>query len=205
MIVLYGIPMSRASRCLWMLEELGLEYENVPVHFLGEAQKPDFLKINPNGKVPALKDDGLVLFESLAINLHLAAKYGKAPFWPASQDDRSRTIQWSLWAMTSVEPPLMQVAANRAFLPEDQRDEEQAAQGELALRRPLGVLETALGECKHLLGPDFSAADLNVASVLMVAETFARIDLSPFAKVRSWLRACMARPSLGRALPGIRV
>jgi glutathione S-transferase len=202
MIVLYGVPMSRASRCLWMLEELGLDYENAPVHFIGEAQKPDFLKINPNGKVPALKDDGLILFESLAINLHLAAKYGKPPFWPASQDDRSRAIQWSLWAMTSVEPPLMQVATNRAFLPEDQRDEEKAKQGELELRRPLGVLETSLGGREHLLGRDFSAADLNVASVLMIAERFARVDLSAFPKVRAWLHAASARPSFGRALGG---
>ena len=72
MIKLYGIPASRASRCLWMLEELGVQYENVPVNFIGEAQKPDYLKLNPNGKVPTLDDDGLILFESLAINLHLA-------------------------------------------------------------------------------------------------------------------------------------
>src|SRR5258708_501291 len=107
-IKLYGIPQSRSSRCLWMLEELGAPYENVPVHFVGDTRKPEFLRINPNGHIPALDDDGLVLFESLAINLHLARKYG-APkrLWPEAPDDQSRSIQWSFWAMTEVEPQIV--------------------------------------------------------------------------------------------------
>ncbi len=75
MIKLYGIPASRAARCLWMLEELDLEYENVPTHFIGDSKKPDYLKLNPNGKLPTLDDDGLVVWESMAINLYLARKY----------------------------------------------------------------------------------------------------------------------------------
>jgi len=202
MIKLYGIPASRASRCLWMLEELGVQYENVPVNFIGEAQKPDYLKLNPNGKVPTLDDDGLILFESLAINLHLARKHGVAPFWPASEDDRDRAVQWSLWAMTSVEPPLMEVAIHRAFLPEAQRDEEKAKAGELGLLKPLGVLETSLAGRSHLLGDDFSAADLNVAAVLFIAETYGRVDISSFANVKRWLDACTGRASFGRAMSG---
>ena len=61
MLKLYGIAQSRAFRNLWMLEELGVPYENVPVSFIGDVQKPDYLKINPNAKIPALDDDGLVL------------------------------------------------------------------------------------------------------------------------------------------------
>ena len=106
-IKLYGIPQSRAARCLWMLEELGAPYENVAVHFVGDTQKPEFLKINPNGRIPALDDDGLVLFESLAINLHLARKYGgHKSLWPESPENQSRSIQWSIWAITEVEPQL---------------------------------------------------------------------------------------------------
>ena len=122
-ITLYGIPQSRTSRCLWLLEELGVPYENVPVSFIGDAQKPDFLKINPNGRVPALDDDGLVLFESLAINLHLARKYdGGKGLWPKTADDQSRAVQWSIWAMTELEPPVMKLLMNRAFLPERLED-----------------------------------------------------------------------------------
>ncbi len=197
MIKLYGIPQSRASRCLWMLEELGVPYEHVPVSFLGDAQKPDFLKINPNGRIPALEDDGLVLFESLAINLHLARKYGRG-FWPASPDDQSRAIQWSFWAMTEVEPPVMRVLMNRAFLPAEQRREEEARAGEQALRKPVGVLEGGLRGRPYLLGDAFTVADLNVHGVLGWAPTLGKVRFADAPDVDGWLKRCGERPALKR-------
>jgi glutathione S-transferase len=78
MLKLYGIPGSRAFRNLWMLEELGVPYENVPTHFAnGDTKKPEYLKLNPNGHIPTLVDDGVAYWESMAINLHLARKYDK--------------------------------------------------------------------------------------------------------------------------------
>ena len=200
-IKLYGIPMSRASRCLWMLEELGVPYENVPVHFLGEAQKPEFLKINPNGRIPALEDDGLVLFESLAINLHLARKYdaGKG-LWPKSPDDQSRAIQWSIWAMTEVEPPVMTVLRNRAFLPEPQRSEAEAKAGEVTLAKPVAVLEGALAGRPYLLGNSFTVADLDVHGVIGLAPTFGKVKFDGTPNVAGWLKRCGERPALARAM-----
>jgi len=198
MIKLYGIPASRASRSLWMLEELGVPYENVRVSFMGDAQKPEFLAINPNGKIPALDDDGLVLFESLAINLHLARKYGKE-LWPASPDDQSRAIQWSIWAMTEVEPPVMRVLLNRAFLPPEQRVAAEADAGEAALRKPVGVLDAALRGRPHLLGDAFSVADLNVHSVLGWAPTLGKVGFGDTPNVEAWLRRCADRPAARRA------
>ena len=198
-IRLYGIPQSRASRCLWMLEELGVPFENVKVHFLGEAQKPDFLKINPNGRIPALDDEGVVLFESLAINLHLARKYdGGKGLWPKSADDQSRAIQWSMWAMTEVEPPLMKVLMNRVFLPEAQRNEAEAKAGEAALAKPLGVLEGALASRPYLLGDSFTVADLNVGSVVSWGPTLGKLKLTP--NVAAWFSRCGERPALARAM-----
>ena len=200
-VKLYGIPMSRSSRCLWMLEELGIPYENVPVHFLGEAQKPEFLKINPNGRIPALDDDGLVLFESLAINLHLARKYaGGKGLWPKSPDDQSRAIQWSIWAMTELEPPVMAVLRNRAFLPEPQRNEAEAKAGEVALAKPVGVLEGALAGRPYLLGDAFSVADLNVHAVLGWAPTMGRMKFDGTKNVAAWLKRCGERPALARVM-----
>ena len=200
-VKLYGIPMSRSSRCLWMLEELGIPYENVKVHFLGEAQKPEFLKINPNGRIPALDDDGLVLFESLAINLHLARKYdGGKGLWPKSPDDQSRAIQWSIWAMTEVEPPVMTVLRNRAFLPEPQRNEVEAKAGEAALAKPVGVLEGALAGRPYLLGNGFSVADLDVHAVLGWAPTLGKMKFDGTPNVAGWLKRCGERPALARAM-----
>ena len=87
MIKVYGVPRSRALRALWMCEELGLEYENVKTNFAtGDTRKPEFLRINPNGHIPALQDGSLTLWESMAINLYLARKYDKG-LWPESVDD----------------------------------------------------------------------------------------------------------------------
>ena len=200
-IKLYGIPQSRTSRCLWMLEELGVPYENVPIHFVGDAQKPDYLKINPNGRIPTLDDDGLILFESLAINLHLARKYGAAKgLWPKSVDDQSRAIQWSIWAMTEVEPPVMKVLMNRAFLPEPQRNEVEAKAGEQALAKPALVLEGALRGRPHLLGDSFTVADLNVNAVLGWAATMGRVKFDGTPNVAGWLKRCGERPALARAM-----
>ena len=197
MIKLYGIPGSRAARCLWMLEELGVPYENVPVSFMGDVQKPEYLKINPNGHIPALEDDGLVLFESLAINLHLARKYGKG-LWPTSLDDQSRAIQWSVWAMTEAEPPVMKVLMNRVFLPADKRVEKDAKAGEEALRKPVRVLEGALGGRPYLLGNAFSVADLNVHGVLGWAPTLGKVSFADTPNVDGWLKRCADRPALKR-------
>ena len=199
MIKLYGIPGSRAARSLWMLEEVGVSYENVPTSFIGDVKKPEYLALNPNGHIPTLDDDGLVLWESMAINLHLARKYGaKAGLWPASEADQSRTVMWSIWGMTEVEPPLMKVLMNRAFLPEAQRQADVAAQGERELQKPLGVLEGALAKTPYLLGDAFTAADLNVHSILGWAPTMGRCDLSPHPKVAGWLKRCGERPALAR-------
>lgn len=86
MIKLYGSAMSRAGRSLWALEEVGVNYERVLVGTAGggESRKPEYLKINPNGHVPALDDNGTIIWESMAINLYLAEKYGKSPLWPST-------------------------------------------------------------------------------------------------------------------------
>src|ERR1700732_3119844 len=124
MIKLYGTSMSRAARSLWTLEEVGVKYEHVPVGFTGELRKPEYLKINPNGHMPALDDNGTLLWESMAINLYLAEKYGKAPLWPSTPEGRAGAYQWSFWSMTEAEPLLVTVLANRLILPPEQRDEK---------------------------------------------------------------------------------
>ena len=96
MLKLYGTRMSRAARSLWALEELGLKYEHVPLNTQGDSRKPEYLKVNPNGHVPALEDDGRSSGESMAVNVYLAEKYGKAPLRPSSVADHSHAYQWSL-------------------------------------------------------------------------------------------------------------
>lgn len=195
MITLYGIKTSRASRCLWMLEELGVPYENVPTSFSDECKRPEFLAVNPNGRVPALVDGELRMFESLAINLHLARKYGRGtPLELTSLDDESRATMWSIWAMTELEPLLHAMLMNRFVYEPGKRDAAKADAAEAQLAAPLAVLEGELGKHAYLLGDRFSAADLNVACVL----SWAKMAKYPFAetpRVKAWLDACVKRPA----------
>jgi glutathione S-transferase len=197
MIKLYGIPQSRALRSLWMLEELGVEYELVPTHFIGDSKKPEYLALNPNGRVPTLVDGDAVIWESLAINLYLARKYDGG-LQPKSELDQAHATQWSIWAMTELEPGLMECLLNRVMLPEEKRNPDAAEEAEKKLDRPFAVLDGVLAERSHLVGESFSVADLNVASVLAVAG-LCQVDLSSHANLSRWLGECTARPALQRA------
>jgi glutathione S-transferase len=197
MLKIYGTSRSRAVRALWAAEEFGVPYEHVPTP-VPDARGGEFLKINPNGHIPAIDDDGLVLFESMAINLYLGEKYGKAPLWPASAADRGRAFQWSFWGMLECEGHIITVFANRMMRPEPERDEKAALAAIDALKKPLKVLDDALTDRPFLLGNAFSVADLNVAGVLMLG-TFIRLDLSPTPKAQAWLEKCLARPAIVKA------
>jgi glutathione S-transferase len=191
MLKLYGTSKSRSARSLWALEELGLKYEHVPVE-VSQAKSPEHLKRNPNGHVPLLEDEGLTLFESMAINLYLAEKYGKPPLWPSSAADRGRAYQWSFWGMTEIEPRLMAVLINRMFLPPDQRDEKAATTALEGLKAPLKVLDDTVKANGYLLGKDFTIADLNVAGVMTFA-SLAKVDFSAVPAAQEWLNKCLGR------------
>jgi glutathione S-transferase len=139
---IYGVARSRAFRTLWMAEELGIPYEHVKVDFAdGGTRRPDYLAINPNGHVPAIDDNGFRLWESMAINLYLAKKYGSGAggLYPQSLEDEARAWQWSFWGMTEVERSALTVLLNRIG-PEDRRDATAADEAERALATPLKVV-----------------------------------------------------------------
>jgi glutathione S-transferase len=192
---IYGVARSRAARVLWMAKELGLDYEHVRVDFAtGETRQPAHLALNPNGHVPVIDDDSFILWESMAINLYLAKKYGAGGLYPSRLEDEARAWQWSLWGMTEVERPVLTAMMNRAIFPENQRDLAAADAAEKTLAQPLRVLDGVLGRTPYLLGERFTVADLNVASILAWARP-AQIDMSAFPKVAEWLSICAERPA----------
>ena len=191
MLKIHGIARSRAFRCIWAAEEAGVPYEIIPVGF-GPGLKDAIASVNPNGKVPAMTDGDLVLFESLAINLHLAAKAGP-PLMPAG-DDASRVLQWTLWAATEVEPAAMQWAYNTYLRPPAERDPGAAAAGAAGLQARLDVLEGQLAAEPWLLGETFTIADCNLAGVLYGAWAN-RFDMGGHTRVKAWLERCFNRPA----------
>ena len=103
---LYGVPWSRASNCIWMLEEIGVEYE---LHQI-EPKSSELLALNPNGKVPVLVDDGLVMWESMAINLYLAERF-KSSLGPIDLAEKALMLQWSFWAENEIDDFLIKSLA----------------------------------------------------------------------------------------------
>lgn len=194
MITLYGSMMSRAHRVVWMLKELDLPFLHVQTDFLdGSTRKPEFLRVNPNGRVPALDDDGLLLCESLAINLYLAKRY-PATLSPTGLHEDVLATQWSFWVATEVEKPLLFASANLALFAEASRSAEEAQMAVAKLDRPLKVLDAHLRDRPHLLGDRFTVADLNVATVMDLAPQCG-VSLAAWPRVEAWHQRCLARPA----------
>jgi glutathione S-transferase len=194
MITLYGATASRAHRVLWMLKELNLPFNHVQTSFVdGSTHTPEFLAINPNGRVPALDDDGFMLCESLSINLYLARKYGGS-IAPKGLQEETLATQWSFWVTTEVEKTLLFASANRALFAEGSRDEEQAQMAIAKLGRPFKVLEAHLADKQYLLGDRFTVADLNVATVMDLAPQCG-IALDAWPHLAEWHQRCLERPA----------
>ncbi|MEM9621871.1 MAG: glutathione S-transferase family protein [Pseudomonadota bacterium] len=194
---LYGISSSRAFRSIWAAQELGLDYEHVPTSFRGDAQQPEYLAVNPNGRIPALQDGDFKLFESMAINMYLAKKTG-SNLLPDDLMGESLTWQWSVWAISEIEPLQMQIVIQKFFVPPERRDEAVVERAGKGLARPLQVLDAHLGQQVYLLGDHFSLADLNLAGVMDLL-AMVEFDLSSWPNVETWLTNCRARPSYASA------
>lgn len=192
MLTLYGATASRAHRVLWMLKELNLPFEHIQTSFMdGSTHTAEFLVVNPNGRVPALDDDGLLLCESLSINLYLAKKYG-GPLATSGLREETLATQWSFWVTTEVEKPLLFASANRALFKQEARDEEQALMAISKLARPFNVLDAHLARQPYLLGERFTVADLNVATVMDLAPQCG-IALDAWPHLKRWHEGCLSR------------
>jgi len=191
MLKLHGTSMSSAERCLWALEELGLEYEQIPTA-IADTRTPAHLKLNPNGHIPVLEDDRLVLFESIAINFYLADKYGRDSLWPASVEDRGRAYQWSFWAVTEIEPHLIVMIRQEMFTPPEECDLRAIEGASEAIKAPLKVLDDHLKGRDYILSNKFTIADLNVAGVLLSA-LLVGYDTSLFPALTKWFEKCVSR------------
>ncbi|HQS14333.1 glutathione S-transferase family protein [Reyranella sp.] len=201
MLTIYGVYRSRASRNIWLAEELGIPFKNVAViqHYRSvpagmlHTQSPEFLKINPSGLIPSIDDDGLVLHESLAINLYLARKHG-GPLAGATVAEEGQIAMWALWAATGVEPHAINVLYHRLGNPNGVKDPKIADAAVDALKGPFAVLDKALEKSGWLVGDRFTVADLNAAEIVRYAQPAPELfEAAP--RVKAWLAACQARPA----------
>jgi glutathione S-transferase len=192
MITLYGSPRSSAGRCIWALEEAGVEFTQKEVDMRNKEHKStDFLKINPMGKVPAMVDGNIVLFESMAINYYIADTY-KKELLGTNALEKGLSMQWSFWATSELQPPIIEVFIQKTFVPEDKRDKNIIEKNLNKLPELLTVLNDSLTDKKYLAGDQFTIGDINTASVVTICPMMG-VDLGAYPNIKNWLGAISER------------
>ncbi|MEZ2239462.1 glutathione S-transferase family protein [Microcoleus sp.] len=183
MLKLYGGARSRASIIKWYLEEIGAPYEFVMLDMQAGAHlEPDFLEINPMGKVPAIVDGDFKLWESGAILLYLAQKYGKMP---ENLEQQAQVVQWVLFANATLGPGIFVEAS---------RDRETP--------KLLTPLNHIFEKQQFLMGDEFGVADAAVGSILNYIPMMLKLDLSAYPAVLDYMKRISERPAFQKAIGG---
>ena len=192
MITLYGSPRTSAGRCIWTLEEAGVAFNLKEVDMKNKEHKSaDFLKINPMGKVPALVDGDITLFESMAINYYIADNY-KKELLGTTPLERGLAMQWSFWATSELQNPIIEIFIQKVFMPDDKRDNNIIESNLKKLPELLNILNASLEGKKYLAGNQFTIGDINAASVVTICPMIG-IDLKDYANISAWLGAISER------------
>ena len=203
-LVFYYAPMTSAGRIHWALEELGIPYEKKKIDLAaGEQKKPEYLALNPNGKVPLIVDDGVPIFESLAILIYLGERYGADKgLFPTSMLERAEALKWLAWGSVTLGE-----TASRMFRNTSDRfpaEERNAAAGEKAKKELgdlLALLDRELSSKQYLVGTKFTFADLSLAGFSQFLGMIG-VDASSYKNLQAWLGRCTSRPALGKAMQG---
>ncbi|MCU5783162.1 glutathione S-transferase domain-containing protein [Alcanivorax balearicus MACL04] len=202
MIKLYGTPPTRALRAIWLLNELGLEYQMLPVDILkGETREPDFLALNPAGKVPVLVDGDLVITESSAIQLYLADKYSQAGFVPETVEDRAKMYRWIFFLATEIEQPLWRIARHTFLYPEEKQLPQDVDLARQECLEMLAVLEQHMKTHEFMVAGRLSVADFNAAYTLDWANEEEMLGDMP--RLTEYLKAMYSRPAAPPSISGV--
>ena len=190
----YGAPPTRVLRVLWVLNELQIDYELVPINpGSEEARSPEFLALNPTGKLPVLIDGDVVLAESAAIQLYLAEKLPARGLIPGDVAQRAQMYRWIFFLVTEIEQPLWRVARNTAVYPKERRIPADIANATRDCKAMLAVLEKHMQGREYLVGDHLSVADFNAAYTLDWAREAGMLGESPV--LRAYVETMYARPT----------
>lgn len=197
---LYHCSKARSSRVLWLLEELGLDYELELMPFDAKALKAaDYLEISPFGKVPVLVDDAVTMFESVAIIQYLLNRYADGRLEPSHDaSEYGELLQWLHFGESTLMGPISQVLQHKLFLPEDRRDPDTAARGQRAFEGYATVLNRMLAKQDYLVGNEFTAADVVVGYSLFLAD-MAKLLPAKMKHLAGYYQRLIERPAFQKA------
>jgi glutathione S-transferase len=214
-LTFYFAPMSTASITEAILAELGIPFELVTLNIsVGDTRKPEFLKINPNGRVPAIVHEGVAIWESSAITMYLGEVFGvDKKLYPTPGPKRGEAMKWIAWSNVTFAEPASRLFAS--LPPEMQGDAETNSQEKVApdmksavamekakadLADCLRILNDGLEERSFLIG-DYSLADTHLQGIVGWIGSM-DIDLTPFPNVTGWLKRCYERPAIAKLMQG---
>ena len=189
---LYHVPNTRSTRVLWLLEEIGAPYD-LTLMTGDERRGETHATRHPLGRVPVVEDDEGFVFESLAILLHIADLHPEAGLIPpAGTHERALVYQWSVFAMTELEPEIIEV-----FVARRAEDTERAAEAAARFKDAAAVVEDALDDGDYLVGGQFTVADLVCGAVLLFSRRAELLD--GFPAIDAYLERIETRPARQRA------
>ncbi|CAN0646893.1 glutathione S-transferase family protein [Burkholderia cepacia] len=191
---LYGFAGTRSQRALWGLKELDADFEFVSVNLLqGEHKRPEFLRLNPAGKVPVLVDGDLVIPESAAIVLYLADKYPEKALLPVDPALRAQAYRWVMFAVTELEQPLWRITRHSFLYPPEKRSPADIELAREDFRTMAAILDKHLEGREFIVGDTLTVADCVTAYLIDWAGECNLIE--SFPQLRAYLERLYARPN----------
>ena len=203
---LYEFAPTRSIRVRWTLQELGVPFESIVVKLTeNEHRAPEYLRVNPAGKLPTLDDDGFVLTESAAIVRYLAEKFPEKRLWPTGLRERAEADRWMMFVVTDIEQPLWRIARHTFVYPETQRIPADAEIASREAKQMAQVLERHMRDREFVAGNHVTVVDFVTAYTLDWANEEKLLDDAPV--LRGYMERMYARPKaamrISAALEGI--
>ena len=200
-LTVYWAPQSTASVTTLVLEELGIPCERVKLDIrAGDTKKPEYLRVNPNGMVPCLVDEGVSIFESSAITMYLGEKFGvQKGLWPAPGTKRGEAMKWLVWTHVTLGEAVYRWARNTQWAPPDERNAKAGETAMTDILKHLKVLDGAVASRHYLTGGEYTLADGHVSSFLDWLRHM-KVDFASVPNLNAWSERCSARPAVARAM-----
>lgn len=200
-LTFYYAPMSTAAITTIVLEELEVPCERVRVDFKkGDTRKPEFLRLNPNGKVPLIVHDGTPIWESAAITMYLGEVFGvEKGLYPGPGPRRGEAMKWITWTNVTFGDAMARWLRNTMdWVPAEQHNAKAAEAAQADIKNCLRILDESLSGKQFLTG-EYTLADTHLNSFTDWLR-FMKVDLSPFTHINAWSQRCAARPAYARAM-----
>ena len=199
-LTFYYAPMSTATLTDLVLEELGVPCKRVKVDISkGDTKQPEFLKLNPNGKVPLLVHDDIPIFESAAITMYLGETFGvEKKLYPAPGPKRGEAMKWIVWNNVTLGDAVYNWARNTMWHPEDMRNAKAGEAAKKDIAGCLNVLNQALEGKDYLVG-GYTLADTHVNSFCDWLRGM-KLDFTPFNNLNAWNKRCTERPAYAKVM-----